>query len=413
MAIPSLVDESRARHGFYVPQFEIRIEGVGLPRDVLRDVSQVTYHDSLKEIDGFEITVNNWDATTRKFKYVGSETAADLKGAGDRALRAQLFDPGKREVEVKAGYVGDLRTLVRGVFTTLEPSFPASGPPTLVVRGLNALHGLRRKQYSYSWEGKTDSFIAKNIGELTDSKLDPKHPNRFPMKVVVSQDAMNGEESIPYVAQSSQYDIDFLLVRAKRLGYVVTVQEGDRKDPDKNKRDTYLYFGPSDKRTPGSADPVLKLRWGASLIDFKPTLTTANQIKAVTVRGWDRTKKKEIIGRATLDKLDVDEDMRDLLEKGDPREEVVVERPVHTEKEAKQVAIGILKDRHKEMVKVTATCVGLPSLCAGRKVQIENLGARFSGVYYITGTTHTLGEAGYTTRFEARREVTGALAGAA
>ena len=75
------------------------------------------------------------------------------------------------------------------------------------------------------------------------------------------------------------------------------------------------------------------------------------------------------------------------------------------------MAIGILKDRHKEMVKVSASCVGLPMLCAGCKVEIEGLGARFSGTYYVMSTTHTLGDSGYITRFEARREVTGSLEG--
>jgi phage protein D len=84
---------------------------------------------------------------------------------------------------------------------------------------------------------------------------------------------------------------------------------------------------------------------------------------------------------------------------------------VHTKEEAKKIAVGILKDRQKEMVKASASCVGLPSLCAGSKVEIEGLGARFSGTYYVTATTHTLGDSGYTTRFDARREVTGSLAG--
>ena len=64
MTTQTLADESIRQHGFYVPQFEVRIEGVGLPRDVLRDVVQVTYKDNIKEIDSFELTVNNWDAGT-------------------------------------------------------------------------------------------------------------------------------------------------------------------------------------------------------------------------------------------------------------------------------------------------------------------------------------------------------------
>jgi phage protein D len=412
MAIPTLADESRAQQGFYVPQFEIRIEGVGLPRDVLRDVSQVTYKDSLKEIDGFELTVNNWDATTRQFKYVGGESGADLKGSSEQAQRTRLFDPCNREVEVRAGYLGDLRTLVRGTFTTLEPSFPASGPPTLAVRGLNALHTLRRKQYSTTWNDKKDSEIAKNIGQLTDPQLGNKQ-KRFPMPIVISDEALGQEQSIPYVAQSNQYDIDFLFVRAKRLGYVVCIREGDKKAKDPDRKKTHLYFGPSDGRTPGAREPIYKLRWRASLIDFKPTLTTANQVKSVTVKGWDRTKKKAISEKVSLSdkELALNKDLHDLLSKCDPRDEVVVEKPVHTKEEARKVALGILKDRHKEIVKASATCVGLPALSAGSKVEIEGLGSRFSGMYYVTATTHTLGDSGYTTRFEARREATGSLEG--
>lgn len=412
MAIPTLLDESRARHGFYVPQFEIRIEGAGLPRDVLRDVSQVTYKDTLKEIDGFELTVNNWDAATRAFKYVGAESAADLKGSGDAAQHARLFDPCNKEVEVRAGYLGDLHTLVRGTFTTLEPTFPSSGAPTLAVRGLNALHKLRRKQYSTTWTDKTDSQIAKNIGELTDPQLG-KNQKRFPMPVVISDEARALEVAIPYVAQTSQYDIDFLFVRAKRLGYVVCIREGDPKAKEAARRKTHLYFGPSEGRRPGAGEPLYRLRWGASLVEFKPTLTTANQIKSVTVKGWDRVKKRAISEKVSLDDkgVAVNADLHGLLNDCDPREEVVVERPVHTKEEAKKVALGILKDRQKEMVKATAACVGLPALCAGSKVEIEGLGARFSGTYYVTGTTHTLGDSGYTTRFEARREATGALEG--
>src|SRR4051812_21769509 len=162
MATPTLADVSRMQGGFYVPQVEIRIDGVGLPRSVLRDVSQVTYHDNIKEIDGFEITVNNWDATTRSFKYVGSETKEDLQGSTEDSARYKLFDPCNKEVEVHFGYLGDTKLMVRGTFTTLEPNFPSSGAPTLAVRGLNALHKLRRKQYSDKWNDKRDSEIAKD-----------------------------------------------------------------------------------------------------------------------------------------------------------------------------------------------------------------------------------------------------------
>jgi phage protein D len=412
MTTQTLASESVRQHSFYVPEFEVRIQGVGLPRNVLRDVVQVTYKDNIKEIDGLELTVNNWDADTRRFKYVGDETAADLQGSTKDSERVRLFDPCNKEVELWMGYVGDLRLMMRATFTTLEPSFTSGGAPTVAVRGLNVLHQLRRKQYSTTWGNKRDSEIAKDIATLIDKDLGKDH-RRFPLPIVVNDNALGREDLLPYVAQKNQYDIDFLLSRALRLGYVVYVREADPTSRNPDERKPHLYFGPSDGRVTGQRHVEFRLRWGASLTEFKPTLTTANQVKSVTVNGWDRGKKKAITGKASLDdkELNINTDLHDLLKVCDPREELVVDKPVQSEKEAKQVAQAILKDRHKEMVKASGATVGLPDLRAGRKMQIEGLGARFNGIYFITDTTHTLNDSGYVTRFNARREVTGALEG--
>ena len=412
MTIQTLSAESVRQHGFYVPQFELRIEGVGLPRNVLRDVVQVTYKDNIKEIDSFELTINNWDAATRRFKYVGDETQADLKSSTSDGERYRLFDPCNKKVELWMGYAGDLRLMLKGTFTTLEPSFTSGGAPTLAVRGLNALHQLRRKQYSHTWSDKRDSEIAKDVATLVDKDLGKDH-KRFPMPIVVSDNALSKEDALPYVAQKNQYDIDFLLTRALRLGYVVFLREADPESPDPDARKPHLYFGPSDGLVPGQRDVEFVLRWGASLTEFKPTLTTANQVKSVTVNGWDRAKKKDISVKVSLDDkdLNVNTDLHELLKVCDPREELVVDKPVHSEKEAKQVATAILKDRQKEMVKASGTTVGLPDLRAGRKLRIDGLGARFNGTYFVTDTTHALNDSGYLTRFNARREQTGLLEG--
>ena len=49
--------------------------------------------------------------------------------------------------------------------------------------------------------------------------------------------------------------------------------------------------------------------------------------------------------------------------------------------------------------------MGLPQLRAGRAVTMTGLGARFDGFYRLVKTTHTLGGSGYTTTFDARKEV--------
>ena len=48
--------------------------------------------------------------------------------------------------------------------------------------------------------------------------------------------------------------------------------------------------------------------------------------------------------------------------------------------------------------------VGLPDLRAGKRVRVVGLGKRFSGLYFVTKTTHTIDDSGYQTQFTARRE---------
>jgi phage protein D len=399
----TLREESIRIGGFYVPQFEVKIEGVGLPRDVLRDVTQLTYRDNVREIDSFELTINNWDPATRAFKYVGSETAKLLQGDSAESQRYRLFEPCNKEVEVRMGYLDDLRVMLKGTCTTMEPNFTSSAAPTLTVRGLNALHQLRRKQYTSAWTDKRDSEIALDIAQLTDPET---RRRRFPLPIVVDDNARGREQPVPYVAQRSQYDIDFLFNRARQRGYVVFIQEADRDEHDRE-RPQRLYFGPSQGgQIPGLRPVTFVLEWGVSLVDFKPTLTTANQVRSVTVNGWNRSTRRPIQETVTVDdrRLNLNQDLRERLGSCDPREEVVEDEPVFTPAQARERAIAILTESVKDRVKASGTTVGLPDLRAGQRVRIAGLGARFSGVYFVTDSTHTINDSGYTTRFSARRE---------
>lgn len=396
MAQQTLFVASIAQGGFYVPQFELKIQGVGLPQDVVRDVKELTYKDDVKAIDNFEITVNNWDADTRDFKYVGAETAADLSGPSPNPMYT-LFEPCNKQVQVLMGYVGNLQTMLNGDFTTMEPSFTA-GASTLTVRGLNVLHQLRRKQYTTSWQNKKDSDIAENIATLTDGGQ-----KRFPLPIVTDSTAKQTEPILPIVSQQNQYDIEFLYFRARERGYVIYIQEANTQGNNPRQ----LYFGPSDSsQAPQIASVTYILEWGKSLIEFKPSLTTARQVKSVTVNGWNRGNKSAISSTVSLDdpELKTNKDLYRLLQRCDPREQIVVDEPVTTAAEARRRALAILNDSQKEMVKASVTTVGLPNLRAGQRVIIAGVGARMSGSYFVTDSTHTINDSGYITTFNARRE---------
>ena len=378
----TLFEESIRRKGFWVPEFEVRIDGASLPRNVVRDVISVTYHDNIKEIDGFDMVVNNWDATRLNFKYIGGSTDS------------RIFDP-CRKVQVLMGYSGRLTLMCQGHVKTLEPDFPGGGAPTLSVRGVNLLDSFRKKQNTRAWTQKKDSEIAEDIGVLSDTAS-----GKEKVTIRTSDSAKNSEPQIDYVAQENQYDIDFLLSRARQRGYVVTYDEAKKE----------IYFGPSNRK--GKAIPIsFVLEWGKSLTDFKPTLTVVNQVRSVTVHGWNRNTRKAIEEKVTLDdpRFGTNLDIHQMILDCNPRDEIVVSEPVFTPQQARERAFAILTDRSNDAVKATGTTVGLPDLRAGVNVQIQGLGPRFSGRYFVTETTHSIGEGGYTTRFSARRENPGGV----
>lgn len=355
---------------FYVPSFEVLLRGQQLKKDVVRDIVQVTYKDNIKEIDSFEITINNWDAEKRAYKYIDQD----------------LFDPGKK-VELKMGYFGkdSLRPMITGQITSLRPNFPAAGQPTLAISGLNLLHQFRTKQESCAYIKRTDNQIAEEIGR------------RLSVKVVTDESGA-GKTRYDYVFQDNQYDIIFLMERARRIDYDLFVEE----PPGQESR---LYFGRSDN----VRRVTYQLKFGATLIQFQPELTTAHQVSEVTVRGWDAKSKQPISETAKRSDLKTKgvgaKGRQEALEKSfSGRKEIIADRPIHSKDEAKKMAVAALESIAKDMVKGSGSTVGLPDLRAGGVVEMDGMGDRFNGRYFLTSTTHTIGDGGYTTTFECRRE---------
>jgi phage protein D len=352
---------------------------------------EVTYHDDINEIDGFELTVNNWDATRRCCKYVGSETTAQLKSTADAAKLFTLFDPGGKSAELTLGYVGNLMSMVRASFTTVEPNFPESGPPVLTVRGLNILQQLRKKKFTYSWSNQTPSAIALNFNSLRDGSQ-PRLAK--PWTVVTNKQAADAETPILYTAQKDQYDVDFLLQLAHTQGYAVEADETEQQ----------IYFGP----TQSSIATNYQLEWGKGLMSFKPSLSTTNQWQAVTVRGWDRQAQKAISETVDLTDPQIKKMNNNLHYLIQNRQSQTVDLPVFTAAEAKQKARALLTDRSAQIVTAHGKTVGLPALRSGTLVNIQGIGARLSGTYFVTRSTHSLGANGYVTEFDCRREDLGA-----
>jgi phage protein D len=258
------------------------------------------------------------------------------------------------------------------------------------------LHALRKKKYSNAWRDKKPSEIARSFDALRDAGQ-PRL--RKPWRIATDKQAEKREVPLEYVAQTDQYDVDFLLNFARQQGYELEAREDTHE----------LWFGPGAR---AHAPVNYALEWGVSLMEFKPTLSTAAQWRSVTVRGWNRRTQQPISETVDLDDPELrrlNGDLHELV-RCDPREQQVVDLPVFTPAEAKSRARTILRDRLSRIVTASGRTIGLPHLKAGTRVDIRRLGARLSGTYLVTKTTHVLGEGGYTTQFECRREELGAAA---
>ena len=329
---------------------------------------------------------------------MGAGTAGQSEAGNETSDRYQMFEPCSKQVKIKMGYLGDLKTMMTGFFTTMEPSFSPSAPATLNVRGINVLQRLRTKKYHDFFEDKKPSEIARLVGERRD---EDRNALRLPIQIVTDPDILPNEKRLSQLAQRNEYSIDFLWKLARRVGYVLTMIEPEEEDAD-----PFIRFGPSEMGQ-SLVDAVYELKLGQSLIDFKPRITTANQFKSVTVNSWNRRTQEMISETVSFEDEEMQElnaDLRYMLCMCDAREELVVDEPQWDENQAKERAKALLLDQQKQMVKASGTTVGLPLLKAGTRVRISDVGARLSGDYFVTKTEHIFNDSGYLTKFEARRE---------
>jgi Bacteriophage probable baseplate hub protein len=384
---------------FYIPRVEVYIRGQKLASNIIDDILQVTYKDSINDIDSFTIEINNWDAAQHKFKFAPPSTK-DFAG---------IFDPGAK-IELWMGYQDRTRRMMRGTVTSLEPNFPESSPSTLTITGFNELHEFRTEKHTRTWlDGtKGDTDIAKELCRL------PVKKGQAGLGIAIDAHPDPNEAHETFVYMSNQYDIVFLLERARRHAYEMYLKDKDGKPA--------LYWGLSEDKANA---PVYRLEWGKSLLNFKPRLTTAKQVSVVEVRGWDRKSNSVIDEKYSLDDLWKDQGkssaeidrLKQIRKAFEDRTDVVTDKPVRTKTEAKKLARSILEGKFKTLIEASGATVGLPDLRAGVSLEIAGFGAQtgpdgklqgagsdFDGEYFVTDTTHTIGSGGYRTEFSARRE---------
>jgi len=188
--------------------------------------------------------------------------------------------------------------------------------------------------------------------------------------------------------------------RAKRIDFDCFIGV----DPDSG-RDALYFQSPTDARD-GSKVRMYVFEWGKSLINFNPTLSLNRQVGKETVKGWDPNTKSIIKFTASSADLPTsgsgDNGPKGAETRLGDREDIVVDQPVTSQQEAQALAKALLRERAYSYITANGQVIGLPDLRPGDNIEVQGLGQRFSGRYYVTKVEHALGGSGYLTTFDVR-----------
>jgi len=355
----------------------VEVNGQQLPPDVMATLVHGYVDDSSNVPDMFVLRFTDEHATVLT---EGSFTI----GAPVRLL-VQSTGPGGPEL------------LLTGEVTTVESEVSTHGLHT-VVRGLDKSHRLFRGRRVEAYVQCTASDIARKVASrasLQPGKIDAGGP------------------VLKHVTQDGVTDWEFLRRLAFESGFTVAVVDGK------------LNFG---KPTPageapsgsqGSREDPLVLERGVNLTTLRATVTSAEQVSEVEVRGWDMSIKDKLVAvapAATVSAELADVTPVALAQKfSSPR----FISPIATFDQQKQVdaaAKSLSEHLAGGFAELEGTARGNPKMRAGTAVALANVGKPFDGRYTLSGTRHEFSpDQGYLTSFvvsnESERSLYGLAAG--
>jgi phage protein D len=362
----------------YAPEVQVTVDSQELGPDETLDIIDLRVTLQKDQLGGFSITLDNAVAAYEQ-QSSSSRSVAMFKYT-DRGI----FDV-TTEVTVAMGYAGNVQQLLFGEVATFAPTFPQGGLPMLTVTGADRLSLLRR-----SCPGNDVSKAFKN---LADWEIAKRIADRHGLDFNATQQGLKH----PIVMQKDKDDLDFLMERAKTIGYDLYI---DINDQGNDRLNFVKPLDQSDSRPVQTFD----YEWGTSLRSFSPQLKATRQVGSVTVRGWDPRTKQKIEYKATVADLPQTPGSGDTgPDKATDKSDVVVDMPVSSIDDARTRAVAMLERKANQFGTASGEVMGDPALRPGSIVNISGVGARFSGAYSVTKTEHVFGSGGYTTSFEVER----------
>ena len=276
---------------------------------------------------------------------------------------------------------GSPETLIKGELTGFEADYGATRLRT-VLRGYDKSHRLHRGRRTETYKNVTDSDIARTVANrasLTIGQID------------------SASGTFEHVSQANQSDWDFLKSRAREIGYELAMEDGKFYF----RQPVHASGAPQAGNYQNNSNP-LQLVFGDDLMEFRPRVSSAEQVKDVKVRGWDPDQKRAVIGSANAGTVAADSlqaNPAGLANNFGGPSFTAVDRPLPEQAQVDGAAASIAELISSAFAEADGMANGNPKLRAGSTVSIGVVGNEFSGKYTLTSTRHVFGEQGYRTHF--------------
>ncbi len=358
---------------YFAPAFQVKVNGSHLQADISMNIETISVTSKPDTLDTFTFTITN------------ALPAMRWTHTSDGAI----FREGN-SVSIAMGYVDDLQEMIEGEITTISPTFPAAGIPTVTIGGNTRLHRLRGTNNTRTFQNMTDAQVVQQIAQANGLQAETNDTH-------VQYD---------YLIQPNQSDLDFLKQRAARLHFEILVQGRKlifRKAQEAQPK-TYTLVWAGVQQAFAGGPTILPLK------SFAPDLDALAPKSSVQQRGYDVASKLAFVSNAGPS------DQRTTMggsQSGSqipqsafqaPRNEVHVTTPIASQAEGDQRAKAALNERAMGLIKGAAETIGIPDLRSGQVVQVMGVGPRFEGRYYIEQAVHSISTSGYSTSLNLKRD---------
>jgi phage protein D len=296
------------------------------------------------------------------------------------AKQAQLHIGSKVKISAPVPTGSGMELLIEGEVTAMEAEYDALGSRA-IVRGYDGSHRLHRGRVTQTYQNVKDSDIARTVAQ------------RAGLQAGTIDDSQTTHE---HVSQVNLSDWDFLNARADEIGFEVAVSEGKlhfRKPKPSREAPAQGDFQ--------SSDP-LQLVFGQDLLEFRPRVSSSEQVKDVKVRGWDPKGKQVVIGSAPggTTSVQLPDSPAGLAQKFGGPTFVAVDHPLSSQREVDTTAKAVAEQIGSAVAEAEGVARGNPRLRAGTAVSVGVVADDFVGRYTLTHTRHVFDSRGYRTRFE-------------